>query len=439
MIGSGVVDETPSGSHGRLQDLRSRLPLLALRFMVITGMANALLYLYPTVVARSLNPPAYGEFAAVFNIAAIFGALLGALQAAVAAEAARSDAERLARLVSIVAWCALAVSALGAVGLLLSARSLANWMQLPSTAPVLAGGAFALMLVPWASALGVLQGTNRIDRIAWLSVAHSALRLGALVALIWTRSPAILFAALAVAVLPSVLIAWQGLSAQRGSALASLRSGLAWVTGHRAWVVAAVSYSAAVGFASLADVSLVKGLYSPSDAGLYAGASLFGRAIIFTAIAVNTVVYPRLVVASGWTAAHLIVVQARRVVLGISLPAAIGVAAWPTGALELVLGDQYRQANELLPWYLAASVGVAVSSVYLTAALARAANRVLTLASVGYLGAAVTVPFLAAPDITQVATGYAILSAVLLTLVTWWWATSVSVERVNAVTWGGSP
>ena len=149
----------------------------------------------------------------------------------------------------------------------------------------------------------------------------------------------------------------------------------------------------------------MKGLYRPDDAGLYAGASLFGRAIIFVAIAINTVNYPRLVVASGRAAAHSLVVEARRLVLGIALPVAIGFAVWPTGALGFVLGDQYRQASELLPWYLVASVGVAVSSVYLTAALAQAANRALTVACLGYLGAGAAMPFLARPEITRVAIG----------------------------------
>ena len=255
MIGSGVVDEAPSGSRGRLQDLYSRLPVLALRFMVITGIANGLLYLYPTIVAWSLNPSVYGEFAAVFNIAALFGALLGALQAAVAAEAARSDAERLENLVGILVWCALAVCTFGGLALLLGARSLADWMQLPSDCARFDRRGVCLVARSLGKRIGCAAGDGQDRPNRGLSVVHSALRVCALVALIWTRRPAILFLALAVAVVPSVLLAWRGLPPQRRSAVANLRRGLRWVADHRSWAVAAVSYSAAAGFASLADVS----------------------------------------------------------------------------------------------------------------------------------------------------------------------------------------
>ncbi len=289
-----------------LLDDHSRLFRHSLLLLAATQVGNLSALLYQVFLMRSLPPVEFGVAAAMFGAIVIGVIPLDALRTAVAHYAARyCQAGSPGRVRGLVAgWGAvMAVAALGVLGAAAVGRSgLAAFFQLESSevivvaAAVLAGSLFMPLFA------GALQGTQAFGWLAISGQSWGVFRLLAGMALVWGVQATAGMALLGqgAGVLGCLALGALGLSlVLRGKPqppTASLVGGASYF---------AKSLLVLAGYAVLAnaDICMVKHYFSPEDSGAFARAATIGRGIVFLAMPVAMVLFPKVVSAGAVSAA----------------------------------------------------------------------------------------------------------------------------------------
>lgn len=325
--------------------------------VLLTGLANVALYLFMTITARSLEPEQYGLFAAVFGLVVFAGILVSGLQTSVAGQvSALRASERslyLARTVRRVSiWCAVALP------ILLAATPLvAKFLNADDPLVGVATVVLAVLLVPWGVVLGVYQGLHQVRSYSWLTLFQATSRLLSTVLLLWTKSVTALLGAVAVSMVVPMMIAWRRLTIgaptdARLEPTADSDTDRLFVAPNLRWslIVAVVT-----GFPTLGDLILVRHVYPPDAAGLYAGVALIGRCVLFLPVAINVVLYPRYVGSDGVVLRRL---YATGLLATVALTALAGClfTVVPQLTTSLFLGGQYDDATSLIRPYVAACI-----------------------------------------------------------------------------------
>ena len=155
---------------------------------------------------------------------------------------------------------------------------------------------------------------SRLDEIYGLrsiDVRSAAFRVTAVLTLTWTKNVTALLVATAVATLIPLVIGNRYLT----SRVKRLRSdhGPGALNGKAPLVVSVIALTVltvlTVGFPTVGDVVIVRHVYEPEQAGLYAGVALVGRCVLFTSVAINVVLYPRYIKAKGHRDRHTLLMQ----------------------------------------------------------------------------------------------------------------------------------
>ncbi|HEY0615592.1 MAG TPA: polysaccharide biosynthesis C-terminal domain-containing protein [Candidatus Elarobacter sp.] len=319
--------------------------------------ANAGNYLYYMLAGRVVGVEQYGELTALASAVLALGAPASVAQIVIARVAAdlhaRGDgAAADALLRRVTAWGGFAFAVLGAIAIA-CAEPVARYLQLSSGLPVVAS---AVALAGYGLATvqrGVLQGTHRFGSLS----ASYSLESGVRVALgIWlaTRFGALgALAGFALAELASVAFhGWVFRRALRpGPPAAFDRAGLtAIVSG-----VGAIQLTLAV-LVSSYDVVIVRHVFDPATAGLYAAASLAGRIVPGVLGFIPTVLMPKVAARAHARRSAARLLGAALAAGGATAAGALLIAIVAPGTVAaLIAGPAFRPAAGIVPIYVAAS------------------------------------------------------------------------------------
>jgi O-antigen/teichoic acid export membrane protein len=354
--------------------LRSSEAVRAGAFLAVSTLVlNGAAYLYNVACIRYLGPPGYGDVATMLALTTIVALPLGSVQTVIAREVAQLSAvgtvsRILRRSLAVATGVACAVLALGLV--LLS--PIQEALNIGSEATVAAGLSGIVFAVLAAVLYGFLQGAHRFHALG-VSYAVSGIARVTLVvpALLLGLGAAGALGVNAVAGAIAVLIA--------GVALASIwriRDNSPLLRIER-WPVASTFIgSLAFAFLTNADVVLASYFLDDEASGIYAAASLLGKAVLFLPSAVVIVLLPKAATraATGRRSEGILLASAG-VTLALSLTSALLLALVPESLLTWAFGPAFRESTALLGWFGLAMSAAALVSVYLSVYLAERNTR----------------------------------------------------------------
>lgn len=346
--------------------LKSRLFIDIGQVWAATLVANVLIYLFQMIAARGLGPQEYGLFGALMGIVYLAGGVSNAVGTSVAKlvsmSVAKSDKENTGPLITSAF---LQLAALGIICLavfLPIAPFIASYLQSDRLAPIMAVGIAIFFSLLMPVAIGALQGTQRFTPYSAVTLSHAGVRLAlGFVVLAFGWGLLGMMGAVTGSILIATLV---GIAIVRPPFRLSLK-GLGRSTLAKAFIPILVG-SMAVSFPTSIDVVLVRHFFPEADAGLYAGAAILGRIVLFVSLAISLVLFPKFVNdrINGNTG-HALLYKGLGITALFSGGVALVFAMLPRLALRLLLGSEYVDASGLVPLYSAAMCSFALASVFL--------------------------------------------------------------------------
>jgi len=301
------------------------------------------------VMGRTLSAEQYGVLASMLGIVLVLSTPMDAVRTAMAHYAARLQAANRAGEIRglLTRWVGVMTAA--AVPVLLVSTvfcgPLAGFFRIPSRVPVILTGLIVAGSFYAPVFIGALQG---VQAFGWMAVAQyswSVVRLLAGGLLVWKIAP---------------LAQWGLASQLAGVASSIVAGGVGLRTVPRrepADVGAAVTgvfhyfgFSLLIlgGFAVLmnADIIMVKRLFSPMEAGLFARAATIGRSVVFVSVPIAMAMFPK-VTSAGEVAAGTRGTLARAFLFAVLIVGlAVGVVSfWPALPLRILFGVAEPEAS----------------------------------------------------------------------------------------------
>lgn len=308
--------------------------------MAATQVANASNLLFQVVMGRTLSAEQYGELASMLGIILVLATPMDAVRTAMAHYASRLSGEGrgegvralLGRGFRMMTWAALPV-------LLVTAflgPALAGWFHISSWRPVVLAGLIIAGSFYMPVFIGGLQGIQAFGWMACAQHSWSVVRLAAGGALVWTVAPLAQWglAGHLAGVLSSIAWGWAGmrvLPRRAPGGTGTAPGGMVRYFGYSLLILG--------GFAVLmnADIIMVKRLFSPLEAGLFARAATIGRSVVFVSVPIAMAMFPK-VTSAGEVAAGTRGTLVRAFVFaGLIVLAAVGaVTLWPALPLRVL-------------------------------------------------------------------------------------------------------
>jgi O-antigen/teichoic acid export membrane protein len=286
-----LMIETP------LEEARSSTGLLkhGTLMFIATSVVNVMNWVFHIYMGRALGPVGYGVLASLLSLLMIVSVPAGSLQAVITRYVARFRAKNqygqiryfLTRLMQRIFWYCLLAFLL----FVLLSGIIASFLRVPSRIPVVIMGSMVLISLLSPVANGGLQGLQNFKHLGANMIAGAFLKLVfgvAFVALGLGVNGAI--AALTLSGTGAFLLALIPLRFLRGESMDV--SGLnSTEIKQYFWpvVVALLSFS----LLSNIDIVMVKHFFSPTQAGNYAAAAIFGKIVLFFPGAVAMVMFPK--------------------------------------------------------------------------------------------------------------------------------------------------
>jgi O-antigen/teichoic acid export membrane protein len=357
--------------------------------IVLVGIAAANIgnYLFHLISARVLGPSLYGDVASLSALTGLITLPLVGVQLAVARYVAGFNELGEQAAIHVMYRRGLAIGLVAGACLTVLLTALAVPMQrileISSLSAVVITTLVALptILVPIVS--GLAQGLQRFWVFAFgigagpmIRALLAAVFLGIGLGVSGAMAATTLSTVLAVLVPFVVLRQWLQ-KKPRSSLTTSSREVLAYLVPVLVGVLAITSLSTI-------DVLFAKGLFASHTAGVYGGASLVGRVILYSAFAIVFVLLPKVSAraAAGQDALDVlgrsVLVTVALCLVGITLYAAV-----PKLLLDIAFGSSYEAAASYLWLFAVAMSGYAVLNVLLAYHLGRGDGRFSWILLVG--------------------------------------------------------
>lgn len=331
--------------------VRWAAPLLrhGLVLTLATGILNGANWLYHVLMSRALGPIGYGALSALLGLLLVLAVPVNTIQMGVSAWVVRARADGQGEaldglLASSLRGFLLFGVACFAIVAVLSGR-LASLLKVESRVPIILMGTVLI----WWSVLpvlrGLLQGAQRADPLGLSLASEGLVKLVAAVLLVMTGfglAGAIggvsLGAAAAVAVTLWSFRGWAQAHGRNAELQPMLRS--------------LIPYAVAIGCFTVltqADVVLVKTLFPPYEAGIYAAASTGGKIILYATGALPMVLLPEMARRHARREDGNRVLMGGLILGGVVGTGIVGVYLLAPGTvIRLLFGGPYADASPLL-------------------------------------------------------------------------------------------
>lgn len=359
--------------------------------IVFVGIAAANLgnYLFHLVSAHYLGPARYGDLASLLALAGLIGLPLAGIQFAIAAHVARlrtqADHAGIAALYRRSLAGGLQLGAALALVLAALAIPVQRLLGIASTTAIVLTALTAAPAVLTPVVLGLAQGLQRFTlfSVALASGAPVRVVLGLvlLVAGLGVSGAvgATLTAAAVTLALPLLALRrWR--IRERGPLLPVRTREIAF------YLVPVTAGLLAMTSLTTIDVIVAKASFSDHDAGLYGGASLIGRVILYLPAAVVTVLLPKVSARSAAQQGAGDILVKSLLATGAFCAAATVVYALGSGSIvRIALGKEFSDAGGLLWMFALAMTGYALLNVLLAYHIGRGETGFLWLLAAGAL------------------------------------------------------
>lgn len=394
------------GNPGRSGDAGARSPLLSFPeprlvesghrmrgvkagAIVFAGVAaaNAGNAVFHLVAGRWLGPSDYADLASLLALLGLISFPLGAVQIALAHRiaylTARRDAGGIRALYRDTLGAALALGLLGAIAMGAAATLIRGALNVDSTLAVVmtAGCVLPAALAPVVA--GLAQGLERFFLFAIAQAGAPIVRIVWLVPLLAAGAgvAGAVSATLAASVLALVVPGWMLAGwLRRGEVHSPLRSLRRFA---RSLLPAAFGILALTSLTTF-DVIVAKLAFSDYEAGIYGGASLVGRLILYVPAAIVAVLLPKVSsrVALGERTKDILN-GSLIVTAAFCLAATLFYVVAPGVIVDLSFGADYAAAGNLLWFFGVAMTGFALVNVLFIYDLARGSARMSWILSAG--------------------------------------------------------
>lgn len=333
---------------------------------VATTFANMLLYLFQLVVGRSLGPEDYSLFGALFGIVYLAGALTNGVRVSVAKFVADARATNQGAETGLLVSSAMFQMLLLGTGFVaffsLASPWIGSYLHSTRLTPVLITGAVIAVSLLLPVARGALQGAQRFAPFSGTLILEAGSRLalgGAALALNMG-----VIGVLAAVGLSNLISMGIGLAFIKPPLVIALK---ALPTGTLAKILIPTTIGAlAINLPTSADVVIVRHFFPAAEAGLYAGATVLGRVVLFLPMAISIVLFPK--IASESALGHSgrgLLYKGLAVTALMSGGVCLALVIFPSLALAMLLGGEYASAQNLVPIYSAAMFFMSLAVVYL--------------------------------------------------------------------------
>lgn len=339
--------------------------------IVFVGIAAANLgnYLFHFISARLLGPAPYGDLASLLALAGLIGLPLGGVQFAlarwVAHFGARGEADAIGALYRRSVFLGLGLGALLTLLLLALAVPLQHALGIKSLPAVLLTALVTAPAVLTPVVMGLAQGLQRFRLFSVALIAGAPVRV--LLALLLLTSglgvagamSATLTATVVAVLIPVIALGgWH----RRGRGLPSP------VRAHEAasYVFPVTLGLLAITSLTTVDVIVAKAAFPEHAAGVYGGASLIGRVILYLPTAIVTVLLPKVSARSAENRETGDILEKSLLATGAfcALATLIYVLA-PGLIVRIALGTKFEDASGLLWMFALAMTGYALLNVLL--------------------------------------------------------------------------
>ena len=352
---SVTEQQTALPLHRRMVQLFYGKLASASAWLLVGGIAGGLLgYVFQVLMGRMLSTEEYGLFNAMMALFVVLGAPLGTLMMVISRKISeyrtRQDSGSITHLYySISIRTAIVVAFILGVYLFF-APQIQFYLKAPNIIPVyLLGVLLFLTFLPFINN-AFLQG---LQRFIWLSATGSVTVLLKIIfsaVLVWLGyGVAGAIGGVALAVIAGWLITYGALY----RALAEGR-GLKFQTAHLSIKPALPVLVANVAFATMTqlDIVLVNYYFPAHEAGLYAAASILGKAVMFLPGGIALALFPMVAEnhARSQSSAHLLL-QAVGMTTLLSGASAVFYFLFGEEIIALLYGEDYRGAGEILKFY----------------------------------------------------------------------------------------
>ncbi len=316
-----------------------------------TGVVNAANWLYHVIMSRSLGPEEYGVLSAIIGILIILIVPSHAIQMGVSAFIARSDAPDQRAASTVLMRSAsrgfLLLGVAASLALIFGSDRLAGILRLSSSFPLKLA---AVALIPWAVLpvlRGVLQGLKLPVALGGSMAAEATLKLAA----------AVLFVLMGYGLAGAIGGLVVGGVAALGITVVILRSQqgkhhMDQPTPLMPLLRSLIPFALAVGCYTVltqSDVVLVKALFPPHEAGLYAAASTGGKMVLYVTGALPMVMLPRMIREDRVAGEGRAVLTRGMLYTGLAGGVlVIAYFAMPRQLIGLLFGPAYRDAAPIL-------------------------------------------------------------------------------------------
>jgi O-antigen/teichoic acid export membrane protein len=274
---------------------------------------------------------------------------------------ALGEEERLGSLLVAAAVRAIGLALLVAVPFLAGAPLLAAFLHSGSPLPIVVGGLVVFLTLTAPITWGVLQGWQRFCLLGTATLLNSILRLVCGLALVFAGlgvSGALLGIGLGLLVSGAV-----GLGPVRKAA--SRRSGKPEMGAVYAYSWPVVMATIIVATPSSLDVVLAKHLFVAEEAGVYAGACVLGKVIVFLPLAATFVIFPKVVRGRAQGEQTGALLGLALLITGVLSAAVAGVYVFaPSSLFAALLGSDLADAGQILRWYAPAMFSFALVIVF---------------------------------------------------------------------------
>jgi O-antigen/teichoic acid export membrane protein len=362
---------TASLSYRTLFGRQARTLFGSSALVLIVGLVgNVSNYLYQFGMGRMLNVADFGTLNALLSLTTIVSVPASAITL--------FKAKHVARLVGEQGWGevrllyrrflsrTLIFGGIASIAVAMFSGPLKDFFHIDGVWPVIIFSALIFCSLPVALNTGFFQGIQRFGTYAAIGSGTGIIRLVAAILLVWAG------AALNGALLGIVLASLFVFVASYGVIRSLLRpyssdSVKPLSTAGLSSTVLALLFLTLISFM---DMVLVKHLYSAEQAGIYAGVSVLGRAILYFPAAITQVLLPKASRASR-SDSHQLILASTLLTAALAVVGVLGFYFFSEPLLRIFLGSRYHGGSTLLAAYGLAMLFFAILTLFVNYCLAR--------------------------------------------------------------------
>ena len=352
---SNTIHQLTLPLHRKVKDLFSGNLARASAWLFVGNIAAGILgYVYQVIMGRMLSPREYGLFSATMALFAVLAAPLSTLMMVISRKVseyrARQDSGSITHFYYSINVRSVVVGTIILGICLLLAKQAQTYLKAPDVTPVYLLGALLFLNIPPIINNAFLQGQQSFT---WLSTSGS---LWILIKIIFSAALVWFGYGVSGALGGTILAALAGWFITYGALHRPLKEGQnkSFQTAHLNFKSSVPVFVANVAFTAMTqlDIVLVNYYFPAHEAGLYAGASILGKAVMYLPGGIALALFPMVAEnhAREEGSAHLLM-QAVGLTAFLCGMGAVFYFFFGGEIIAFLYGDSYRGAGDVLKLY----------------------------------------------------------------------------------------